>query len=363
MSLIVGALSLVQQKRLTKAIDFKTQTKISIISSVISGIVGITMALWRCGVWSLVAQGLGNQIIRTLLLWHYNRWMPKVRFSMLSFKNLFGFGWKLMISGLLDNVWKELYQVVVGRFYSSATLGQYTRANSFSQLLSSNLTNVIQRVTFPVLSTIQDDNSRMVSAYRRIIKITMFITAISMFTLGALSEPLLYCLIGPKWHDAATYLPLICIAGSLYPLHAINCNMLMVQGRSDILLVLEFIKKTIAIAPLLVGAFVGIMPMLYVNLLIGLICFFLNSSYSGKLIGYNSWMQLRDVAPSYGVGMIIAFSIYFFKYLPISYWGILPLQVLVAILVFFIVCKVMRIKEYEEMRLLLEPIMKKINNK
>lgn len=363
LSLIVGALSIVQLKRLTKRIDFKTQTKISVISSVISGIAGIIMAFLGCGVWSLVVQGLGSQIIRTSLLWYYNRWIPNMHFSMLSFKSLFGFGWKLMVSSLFDTMWKELYQVVIGKFYSPGTLGQYTRAKSFSQMLSSNLTNVIQRVTFPVLSNIQDDKSRMLGAYRRIIKMTMFITAISLFFLGAISEPLLYCLIGPKWHEAATFLPLICISASLYPLHAINCNMLLVQGRSDVLLVLEIVKKIIAVGPLLIGAFVGILPMLYVNLVTGMICYFLNSSYSGKLIGYNSWMQLKDVAPSYGVATLIALSIYFLKILPMSNWIILPLQLVIGVVVFYVVCKTMKIKEYDEMKLLLEPIINKIKRK
>lgn len=363
LSLIIGALSLVQLKRLTKAIDFKTQTKISVISSVISGVVGITMALLGFGVWSLVAQGLVSQGLRTILLWHYNHWVPKMHFSVTSFKSLFGFGWKLMVSGLLDTAWKELYQVVVGKFYSPATLGQYARAKSFSQMLSSNLTNVIQRVTFPVLSEVQDDKVRMVSAYRRIIKTTIFITAISLFTLGAISEPLLYCLIGPKWHEASTYLPLICIAASLYPLNAINCNMLMVQGRSDILLVLEVVKKVIALGPLCVGAFVGIMPMLYVNLITGLINFFLNSSHSGKLIGYNSWMQLKDVAPSYGIAAVVALSVYFLKYLPINYWIILPVQIIIAVGVFVLVCKMVRIREFNEIKLLLEPLVKKIKRR
>lgn len=360
LGMIVGALSLVQQKRLTKAIDFKTQTKISIISSVVSGIGGIVMAFLGCGVWSLVAQGLGSQILRTILLWYYNHWVPKLCFSVTSFGSLFGFGWKLMVSGLLDTVWKELYQVVVGKFYSPATLGQYARAKGFSQLLSSNLTNVIQRVTFPVLSSIQDEKERMVAVYRRIIKTTMFITTICMFVLGAVSEPLLYCLIGPQWQEAAIYLPLICVAASLYPLNAINCNMLMVQGRSDLLLILEVIKKIIALGPLFVGAFVGIMPMLCVNLAVGLIAFFLNSSYSGKMIGYNSLMQLKDVAPYYGLAATIALSIYFFKYLPINNWIILLIQIVVGTMLFFSICKLFKVKEYQETKMLLIPFIKKI---
>lgn len=362
-SIIIGALALVQQTRLTKRIDFKTQTKITLIASITSGVIGIVLAVLGCGVWSLIAQQLSSQLLRTLFLWIFNHWIPILSFSKTSFKDLFGFGWKIMVSGVLDTVWKELYQVVVGKFYSPATLGQYTRAKQFSQLFSSNLTAVIQRVTFPVLSNIQDDKQRMISAYRRIIKTTMFITAVAMFSLGAVSEPLLYCLIGPQWHEAATYLPLICIAGSLYPLHAINLNMLQVQGRSDLFLVLEIIKKIIGLAPLIVGAFIGIMPMLYVNLLTGVICYFLNSYWSGKFLGYSSWMQIKDVAPSYGVATIVALSVWFLKYLPISNWIILPLQMVVGFFMFIVLCKITKLPEYNEAKQLLLPIIHKIKRK
>lgn len=359
LGLIAGALSLVPQTRLTKRIDFKAQTKITLIASVTSGVLGIAMALLGFGVWSLVAQTLSNQVLRTILLWVIDRWIPKFRFSKASFQELFGFGWKMMLSGLLDTVWKELYQVVVGKFYSPATLGQYTRGNQFAQLLSSNLTNVVQRVTYPVLSNIQDDKERMVSAYRRIIKTTMFITAVGMFFLGAISEPLLYCLIGPKWHEAATYLPLICISGSLYPLHAINLNMLQVQGRSDLFLGLEIIKKIIALGPLFIGAFVGIMPMLYTNLLIGVISYFLNSYYTGKFLNYSSWMQIKDVAPSYGIATLVAVSIYFLKYMPISNWMILPIQLMLGFFILIAVCQQIRMREFIEIKGIVKPYLKK----
>lgn len=137
----------------------------------------------------------------------------------------------------------------------------------------------------------------MVAAYRKIIKTTMFLTFALMFALGAVSEPLLYCLIGPKWHEVATYLPMICLIGSLYPLHAINRNMLQVQGRSDLFLGLEIAKKIIGLAPLFIGVFVGIFPMLYTIVITSIISYFLNSYFSGKLLGYSSWMQLRDIAP------------------------------------------------------------------
>lgn len=358
-SIIFGALALVQQTRLTKRIDFKTQTKITLISTISSGAVGIGMALLGFGVWSLVVQHLMSQFLKSISLWLFNRWIPDMRFSINSFKDLFGFGWKMMVSGLLDTLWKDLYQVVVGKFYSPATLGQYTRAKQFSQLFSSNLTAVIQRVTFPVLSNIQDDKARMISAYRHIIKTTMFITAVCMFFLGAISEPLLYCLIGPKWHEAATYLPLICISGSLYPLHAINLNMLQVQGRSDLFLGLEIVKKIIGLAPLTVCIIYGVLPMLYVNLITSAICYFLNSHFPGKLLGYTSWMQLKDIAPSYGLATLIALIVYFLKYLPITNWVILPMQILIGFAVLFIVCERTQMKEYEETKDMIQPFLSK----
>lgn len=359
LSMIIGAFSSIQMTRLVKMIDFKTQTRITIIASIVSAIVGILMAFLGFGVWALVAQSISNQLVRTVLLWFFNHWAPKLRFSVESFKELFGFGWKLMVSQLLNDLWKELYQVVVAKFYSPATLGQYTRAKGYSQLFSKNITSVIQRVTYPVLSDIQDDSVRMLSAYRRIIKTTMFFTTVSMLSLGAISEPLLYCMIGPKWLEAATYLPLICIGGTLYPLHSINLNMLKVQGRSDLFLGLEIVKKIIGLAPLFVGAFVGILPMLYVNLVTGVIGFFLNSYYSGKLLNYSSWMQIKDVASSYGIAAIVAVSVYFLKYLPLSNWIILPIQFVVGTFVFYVVCKLTKVEEYEETKAIIAPIIKR----
>lgn len=363
LGLIINGFCIVQRCRLTKRIDFKSQTKITITASVASGIIGIVMALLGAGVWALVGQNMSSNIIRAAMLWHVNKWAPSLRFSKSSFHELFGYGWKMMVSGILDTVWKELYQLIVGKFYSPATLGQYTRAKHYSQLLSKNVTSIVQRVTFPVLSSIQDDKQRMVSAYRRMIKTTMFVTSISCFFLGAISEPLIHCMIGAKWHEAAVYLPLICINGSTYPLHAINLNMLQVQGRSDLFLGLEVIKKTIAVGPLLIGAFVGIIPMLLASIVTNIIAYFLNSYYSGKLLGYSSWMQLKDIAPAYGVAALIVASVFFLKYLPLSYWIILPIQIITGILVFFLICRCTKVEGYNEMKNIISPVFNKLRRK
>ena len=256
----------------------------------------------------------------------------------------------MMLSGLLNNIWNELYKVVVGKFYSPATLGQYSRSTEYAGLFSSNLTSIVQRVSYPALAEIQDDKERMVTAYRKVIKVTMFVTCTSMFSLGAIAEPLIYCLIGPQWHEAATYLPLICLSMVLYPLHSINLNMLQIQGRSDIFLYLEIIKKFIGLIPLTIGAIFNIYWMLVASIFSGIIAFFLNSYYTGKKLGYSSWMQLKDVAPDFGIATAVALSVYSLKYLPISNWCILPMQVIMGTIVLLLICERTRLNEYVEIK-------------
>ncbi|MBR4326847.1 MAG: polysaccharide biosynthesis C-terminal domain-containing protein, partial [Bacteroidales bacterium] len=194
------------------------------------------------------------------------------------------------------------------------------------------------------------DKPRMVAAYRKIIKISMFVTAICMISLGAISEPLIYSLIGEQWQEAANFLPLICVSMSLYPLHAINLNMLQVQGRSDIFLILEIVKKIIAIGPICLGIFIDIYWMLAGSIVAGIISFFLNSYYTGKKLGYSSWQQLKDVAPSYLIAFAIAASVYFFKFLPLNCYVVLAIQLAVGTAVFFAVCEGWKIEEYVELK-------------
>ena len=361
--LIFQALSIVQNTILSRRIDFKTKTKASFISAFASGVIGIVMAYMGFGVWSLVAQQLSRQFLYSGCLWVYNQWWPKFKFNVQSLKYMWGFGWKLLLSGLLDNLWKELYQVVVGKFYSSATLGQYTRSKQYASLFSANLTTIVQRVSYPVLSQVQDDEVRMVVAFRRVIKTTMFVTAITMISLGAVAEPLIYCLIGSQWDIAATFLPLICVSMSLYPLHAINLNMLQVQGRTDIFLYLEILKKIIAVVPICLGIFVNIYWMLIGTIITGIISFFLNSYYTGRKLGYSSWMQLKDIAPSYAIAAIVAFSVYFLKYLPLSNWIILPMQVCVGISVFFYISEKIQLEEYLEVKTISKQYFSKFRKK
>lgn len=358
--LFFNALSITQVTILTKNIDFKTKTKASLVSAIISGMIGIAMAFRGYGVWALVAQQLFKQLLFTLCLWVLNKWWPKFTFYKNSFKYMWGFGWKLLASGILNNVWNQLYQVVIGRCYTSSTLGHYTRANEYASIFSSNLTLIVQRVSYPVLAEIQDDKERMVLGYRKVIKVTMFVTAVCMISLGAVSEPLIYTLIGTKWHEAATYLPLICISMSLYPLHAINLNILQVLGRSDIFLYLEILKKIVGIVPIVIGIFCGIYYMLLASILTGVISLYLNTWYTGKTLNYSFWKQLRDITPSYFTALVIALAVYFLKYLSLPYYVVLMLQIIVGIVACITISEIFKFDEYKELKII---VIKVVNRK
>ena len=357
---VINALAIVQRARTTKTIDFKTQTKITFISSIGSGVIGVTMAYMGYGVWALVGQQISNQLLTTLLFWIYNKWTPKFVFSWVSFKEMWAFGSKLLASGLIDTVWKEIYQVIIGKCYSPATLGQYTRAKQFADLCSSNLTAVVQRVSYPVLSSIQDDRVRLKGAYQRVIKTTMLPTFVLMLGMAACAKSMIYVLIGEQWLECVPMLQIICTYGMLYPLHALNLNMLQVQGRSDLFLKLEIIKKIIAIGPLLLGIFVDIYLMLVGSLVTSLIAYYLNAYYSGPFLNYSIKEQVKDIIPSFGVALTMAIPVFAMSFIPLNPFLLLPLQILVGAAITISICEVTNLPEYIEIKGIAMPFINKI---
>ncbi len=357
---VINAFSLVQRARTTKALDFKTQTKITFISSIGSGVVGISMAFMGYGVWALVGQQISNQLLTTLFFWIYNKWVPKLVFSLSSFKEMWTFGSKLLASSLIDTTWKEIYQIVIGKCYSPATLGLYTRAKHFADLCSSNLTSVVQRVSYPVLSSIQDDRQRLKGAYQRVIKTTMLPTFVLMLGMAACAESMIYVLIGEQWLKCVPMLQIICTYGMLYPLHALNLNMLQVQGRSDLFLKLEIIKKIIYIGPLLLGIFVNINWMLAGTLITSLISYYLNAYYSGPFLNYSIKEQIKDILPSFGVAITMAIPVFTMSFIPLNPYILFPLQILVGATITIGICEAIKLPEYLELKGIAMPIIKKV---
>jgi len=305
------------------------------------------MAFYGFGVWALVTQRIIRQVLNSLFLWLWNKWRPLFVFSKVSFRELFGFGSKLLISGLIDTIYTNIYYLIIGKFFSAQELGYYTRADGFKNLPSQNLNSIISRVTFPVLSELQDDISRLRNNYQKLIRSVMFITFILMMGMAAVAESMIYTLIGAKWEPAIIYLQMLCFVGMVYPLHALNLNMLQVQGRSDLFLKLEIIKKLIAIPTIIIGIFWGIKTMIAGMMVNTLIAYYLNSYWSGKKIGYSFRQQLKDIFPSFMLAFTMAVIVFLIgKLLPFSYPIELIIQIVCGALFVFVFCEITKFKDY-----------------
>ena len=297
LNLIISALSAVHKTKLTIAIDFKTQAKASLTAASISGGIGIWLAYVGFGVWALVVQTLMNALLLTLLLYYFLRWKPLWVFSTASFKRLFSFGSKLLVSGLIHTVYHNMYALVIGRKFSAQDLGYYTRAEQFAIFPSSNLNAIIARVAFPVLSDIQDETERLAEAYRKYIRLSSFIIFPLMFGLAALAKPVIVLLLTEKWLGIVVLLQILCFDWMFDHLSVINLNLLYVKGRSDLALRLEIVKKIIATSILFLSIPFGLIGMCCGRVLYSLVATYLNTYYTKSLIGLSLRKQLNDIIP------------------------------------------------------------------
>jgi len=345
---IINGLSLIQKTHLTKLVDFKTQTKVTLLASIIGGAVGISMALLGFGVWSLVAQLIISSLVTTVSLWLFNRWWPKMVFSYNSFKELFGFGWKLMLVGIISTFWKDIYNLVIGKCYQPAVLGQYTRSKQFADLCSSNITSVVQRVSLPILSRVQSDQRQMLNVYRKTLRLTAFVSFVLLCGLAGISQTFIYVLLGEQWLTAAKFLPIICMIMMLYSIGLINLNMIAIKGRSDLCLKIEVVKKIIDILPIVMGIVYDIYWMLYASVVTSVVSYFINAYYSKVLIGYSIPEQLKDVLPSLAIALSMGIILFVMSSCSINVYLLLIIQILFAIMYVIVVCKVTKNQEFYE---------------
>jgi O-antigen/teichoic acid export membrane protein len=298
LSLPIGAFSTVQQTLFTKKMDFKTQLKIQFPSLLIGGTTGIALAYNGFGVWSLVIMALLQTLLSSLQFWFYSPWRPKKLFDKDKFQFHFNFGYKLALSGLIDTIFQNIYTIVIGKIYTATELGYYNKANSMQQLPVSNISSALNKVTFPLFSKIQDDNTRLRHVYSLIMKMVIFIITPLLVIMGVLGIPLFRFLFTEKWLPAVPYFRILCIVGILYPIHAYNLNILKTKGRSDLFLKLEIIKKTITVLALLLTFRLGILGLLWGKVATSFIALYINCYYSGKFLNYSIWNQFKDLLPS-----------------------------------------------------------------
>jgi len=346
--IIINALTIVQKTILTAKIDFKTQATASFIAAVISGILGIILAFNRYGVWALVYQQIINQIISAIILWYYSTWHPKLMYSWLSFRSLFAFGSKLTAIGLIDITYNNIYPIIIGKVFSPADLGYYSRAKNFSDLPSSNLTVILHRVTYPLLCQIQNEDERLAIAYRKFLKISAFVVFPLMCGLAGLSTPLITILIGEKWLFCSELLTIICFTMMWYPIHSINLNLLQVKGRSDIYLKLEFIKKGVGLTLLVLSISYGIKAMCAVGILGSLISLAINTYYTGKIIQVGFFRQMHDLLPTLCLSLLLFVSTYSLQYVVSSACAQLLIGIPLGMLVYLAPCYYFKFSELDE---------------
>jgi O-antigen/teichoic acid export membrane protein len=363
--IMVESFALIQRVRLIKALNFKLQTKISVICSVSSGIVGIYMAYSGFGVWSLVWRTLINQFLQAISLWIFNKWIPSLKFSARSLKEMFPFGSRLLVSGLIDTIYENIYLLIIGKYFSAADLGYYTRADQFTKLPSSNITSTIQKVSYPVLSKIQDEQVKLKKGYRQMIKSTMFISFTAMMIMAAIAKPMILTLIGEKWLPSVIFLQLLCFAGMLYPLHAMNLNMLVVKGRSDLFLRLEIIKKILAIPVIIIGILFSIKAMIIGMIFNSFLAYYINSYFSGRLINYSVKEQIKDILPSFLIALLTGIILF----IPTLLFNILPAimmlsQILAGLIIIIGLSEIIHLDSYLDIKkILVDKVEEKFINK
>ena len=312
LSIFVNSLEIVQVAKLTVDINFKAQARATVFSVTLSGCIGIAMAYHGYGVWALAWQTVFGAIFRCVILWYQTKWKPMLVFSKASFTNLFSYGSKLLASNLLGTIYANMTTLAIGKFYTPKDLGYYSRGQQFAHLPSTAIIDTIGRVTFPILAKIQNDDERLVSVYRKYIRVTSIPIIFFLMLLAAVAKPLILVLLTEKWLDATLFLQIFCFAFMTEHISKLNLNLLQVKGRSDLYLRLEVIKKVIAFLILMCSIPFGVVIICVSKVLNGQVSLFINTYYTGKLFGLGYLKQFSD----------------FIKYLTVSLLACLPAYVL-----------------------------------
>ena len=310
--LIINAFAIIQQTRLTKLMDFKTQAKVAIPAIIISGLIGIMMAYFGNGVWSLIAFYLGKSFFNALFFWIQSQWRPIWHFDINKFKKHFNFGYKLSVSGLLNTIYDNVYNIVIGKFFLPAQLGYFQKSKELTMYPSMTISAVLGKVTYPLFSKIQDNNTQLKNVYKKILQMNIFVLTPILITTGVLASPLFNFLFTEKWLPAVPYFQIFIITGVLYPLHSFNLNILNVKGRSDLFLKLEIAKKILITISIIIAVNYGIFGLLWTRAFVSILIFFINTHYSGRFINYPAWEQLKDITIILLLAITVGVFVYFF---------------------------------------------------
>lgn len=334
LTLFPGAFNSIQNAIVSRTMQFKRLFYSSVGAGIVSGVVGISLAYHDFGIWALVWQQLTNQICITLILWFTVKWRPTLQFSFERVKILFSFGWKLLVSSLIDTTYRDLRSLIIGKVYSPSMLGYYNRGQQFPQLIISNINGSIQSVMLPALAAQQDYTERVKSMMRRSIVTSSFIVFPLMVGLAVVAKPLVLLLLTEKWLPSVPFLQIFCFSYALWPIHTANLQAINAMGRSDIFLKLEIIKKILGIAILAISLPFGVYYLALGQVVSGIISSFINAYPNKKLLNYGYGEQIKDILPSLFLSSIMGVVVYLLLYLGLSPLFTMIVQILVGVVIY-----------------------------
>lgn len=352
-TILISGVKNIQQSYVSKTLQFKKFFFATLVGTVIAAIVGVWMAYHGFGVWALVAQQITNLSIDTILLWITVKWRPVFAFSFERLKGLFSFGWKLLVSALIDTTYNNLRQLIIGKKYTSEDLAFYNKGNLFPFAIVSNIDNAINNVLLPVMSQEQDDKAKVKQMTRRAIKTSTYCISPLLMGLAACAPAVVHILLTDKWLPCIPYLRIFCITYMFWPVHTTNLTAISSLGRSDLFLKLEIIKKIMGLTILVSTMWFGVMIMAYSLLLMDVLGQIINSWPNKRLINYSYLEQLKDILPGIGTAVVMGLLVSLINYLSIAEWLKLLIQIPAGILIFISLSKIFKIDSYSYLKTLI----------
>lgn len=363
LTFIVSGVKGIQNAYVSKHLLFKRFFFSTLGGTIVSAVVGILFAYMRYGAWAIVAQSLSNNIIDTLILWITVKWRPKFMFSFKRLKGLFSYGWKLLLSGLLDTGYNQLRSLIIGKVYSSTDLAYYDKANNFPNIIITNVNSSIDSVLLPSMSSVQDSKESVKVMTRRAMKTSTYVMAPLLMGLAACGQSVISILITDKWLPSYPFMVIFCITYMFYPVHTANLNAIKAMGRSDVYLKLEIVKKIVGITAILVTFRISVMAMAYSLLVVSVLSQIINSWPNKKLMNYSYLEQLKDILPGIGLAVFMGGCVYCVNFLHLSNWLTLIIQVPLGAVIYIGLSALLKLESFTYCWNMVKPIISKIFNK
>lgn len=346
LTIVVSGVKGIQQAYVSRNMLFKRFFFSTIGGTLFSAVLGIIMAYAHFGVWALVAQQLSNPIIDTLILWVTVRWRPQLMFSWKRLTKLLSFGSKLLASSLLDTIYSNLRNLIIGKIYSSSDLAFYNQGDKFPKVIVTNINSSIDSVLLPSMSSVQDNHEKVKSMTRRAIKTSTYIMAPLMMGLAFCATPIVQLVLTDKWLPCVPFLQVFCITYMFWPVHTANLNAINAMGRSDLFLKLEIIKKVIGLTLLFITMRISVMAMAYSLLISGLLSQIINSWPNRKLLNYGYLEQVKDILPAILLAVIMGVIVYCVSFIGLNSALTLLIQILLGMFVYIMGSKLLKLESY-----------------